>query len=125
MRPSLTRVARRLASGLLPAALASACFAYQPVAAPPAPGALPEGVRITRDDGSVVVLAVAEIKADTIRGFRENSTFRVVIPMADVRLMEVLRLQPRETAIGVAIGVGVTAWIVFRIANRRSRPVVE
>jgi hypothetical protein len=93
------------------------CFDYQPVPLNSPTGELPGGVRITRSDSSMVVLAVAQVIGDTIRGFRENSTVRVLIPVSDVLAVETARVMPVETVAVATAGALFMYWITKKIRN--------
>jgi len=102
---------------------AAGCFSYQPATLNAPNGELPAGVRIIRSDSSVVVLAVAQVIGDTIRGFRENSTVPVMIPVNDVRAVESARLMPIETIGAVTAGAWITYWITNKIKGKRMRRI--
>ena len=62
----------------------SACMMWHPAnVGEIAPEAVPERVRITRDDGTSVVLAYAAMRADSITGVEENGA-STTVAIADV-----------------------------------------
>ncbi len=81
------------------------CFAWRTVGALPRSADLPADTRLTRYDGTVIVLAQSRIENDTIRGYTSGSNVRYVIPLAHVDLIEAKKLQPKESVIaGVLVG---------------------
>ena len=109
------RTRSRAAVAFLVALWGWGCAVYQPVTPIPTSGDLPRNVRITRRDGSMVTLAVAQVAGDTIRGFRPNSTLRVHIPVTDVAQIAVPRIDKKESAlalVGVAgLALVMTLWV--------------
>lgn len=81
------------------------CFAWRTVGALPRTANLPADTRITKFDGTVIVLTQSRIENDTIRGFLVGNNYRYVIPLAHVDLIEAKQFQPRESLItGVLVG---------------------
>jgi len=111
----LKRSRPRAAVALLLALWGWGCAVYQPLDPTPTSGDLPADVRITRTDGSTVTLAVSQISGDTLRGFRENSTQRVHIPVSEVRAISVKRIDKKESMLAIAgvaaIAVVMMLWI--------------
>jgi len=97
------------------------CFAWKTVGALPRTTDLPVDTRLTKFDGTVIVLTTARIENDTIRGFTVGSTLRHVIPLAHVDLIEAKQFKPKDSLIaGVLVGgliyvvvKGLQAWEPF------------
>jgi hypothetical protein len=89
------------------------CFSWQTVGALPRTADLPADSRITKFDGSVVVLATSRIENDTIRGFTPGSRTKTVIPLAHVDLIEAKRLEPKRSLIGGTI-TAVVLYIIYQ-----------
>ncbi len=81
----------------------SGCFAWKTVGALPRATDLPADTRITKYDGTVIVLAQSRIENDTIRGYVDGSHYRHVIPLAAVDLIEARELQVKQSIIAGAL----------------------
>lgn len=93
------------------------CFAWKTVGALPRSADLPADTRLTRYDGTTIVLAQSRIENDTIRGYTSGSSVRHVIPLAHVDLIESKKIQPKESVIaGVLVG-GLVYVIVKGLQN--------
>lgn len=101
----MRRPLRPVALSLMLVAL-SGCFDWQTVGALPRTADLPPETRITRYDGSTIVLAQARIENDTIRGYISGNNARQVIPLAAVDLIETKKLQPKQSVIAAVLVVG-------------------
>lgn len=81
------------------------CFDWRTVGALPRSADLPADTKITRYDGTAIVLAQARIENDTIRGYVSGSNVRHVIPLAHVDLIEAREFQAKQSVIaGVLVG---------------------
>jgi hypothetical protein len=81
------------------------CFAWKTVGALPRSADLPADTRLTKYDGTTIILAQSRIENDTIRGYVDGSHVRYVIPLAAVDLIEARQLQPKQSVIaGVLVG---------------------
>jgi hypothetical protein len=86
-------------------ATASGCFAWKTVGALPRSADLPADTRITKYDGTVIVLAQSRIENDTIRGYVDGSHYRHVIPLAAVDFIEAREFRAKESLIaGTLVG---------------------
>lgn len=101
---------------LLIAASASGCFEFrnQPVAtAPKTVNRAPPEVRITRHDGSLVIVERPTMAGDTIVGLVRNSertTDAIRIPLNDVRAIASPRVSVLRTTVAtVAVAIGALA----------------
>lgn len=81
----------------------SGCFAWKTMGALPRSADLPADTRITKYDGTVIVLAQSRIENDTIRGYVDGSHYRHVIPLAAVDLLEAREFQPKQSIIAGAL----------------------
>jgi hypothetical protein len=88
------------------------CFAWKTVGALPRSADLPADTRITKYDGTVIVLTQSRIENDTIRGYTVGSNYRHVIPLAAVDLIEAKQFQPKESIIAGALVGGMVYVIV-------------
>ncbi len=91
----------------------SGCFAWKTVGALPRATDLPADTRITKYDGTVIVLAQSRIENDTIRGYVDGSHYRHVIPLAAVDLIEARELQVKQSIIAGAL-VGGMIYILVK-----------
>lgn len=81
------------------------CFDWRTVGALPRVADLPADTKITRYDGTAIVLAQARIENDTIRGYVSGSSVKHVIPLAHVDLIEARQFQAKQSVIaGVLVG---------------------
>ena len=91
------------------ALILAACTTWRPIPpdlriTPTAP--LPRGVRVTRPDGSRVMMVWPRVRGDTLYGVWYRDTVRV--PLADVSRLEREQLSlPRTLALGVGLPVAV------------------
>jgi len=90
----------------------SGCFDWQTVGALPRTADLPPETRITRYDGTTIVLAQARIENDTIRGYISGNNTRQVIPLAAVDLIETKRIQPKQSVVATVLVVGLVYVVV-------------
>jgi len=79
------------------------CFVTEPVGALRPVQDLPPRVRIYRYNGDTVDLHRSRIEADTIRGYRFDSTTEIRVPLAHVDSMTHRRLHRRDTAVFTAV----------------------
>ena len=79
------------------------CFDWRTVGALPTAADLPADTRITRMDGTAIVLAQARIQNDTITGYVSGSHVKHVIPLAHVDLIEARQFQVKRSLIAGAL----------------------
>lgn len=91
----------------------SGCFAWKTVGALPRAADLPADTRITKYDGTVIVLAQSRIENDTIRGYVDGSHYRHVIPLAAVDLLEAREFQAKQSIIAGAL-VGTMIYVLVK-----------
>jgi len=115
----MPRISRMMAVTLLACALLGACTTWQarPVAHPGAPAFVARRLRVTRADGTALVMRNAHVRGDTLAGAAEPDGAVVALALADVRRVEVRRAN--EVA-GVALlslaiaGVAIVALVHLR-----------
>jgi hypothetical protein len=100
---------------LLAATLLPACYSWR-TSTVPVDQALtnrPDEVRVTRHDGTQLILSSPHLSGDTLIGVRRasRSEVSVAVPLSDVRAIEVRRFDGVETA-GLIVGVGATAILI-------------
>lgn len=93
--------------------MVAGCFDWRTVGALPRSANLPADTRITRFDGTAIVLAQARIENDTIRGYVSGSNLRHVIPLAHVDLIEAREFQPKQSIIAGAL-VGTLLYVIVK-----------
>jgi hypothetical protein len=79
------------------------CFDWRTVGALPNASNLPADTRITRYDGTSIVLAQSRIENDTISGYMSGSHVKHVIPLAHVDLIEARQFQAKRSLIAGAL----------------------
>ena len=96
----LMRTVRRRAASVALAALLAGCTAWHPYASDLAArptGRLPPGLRITRTDGSRVMLVAPFVRGDTVLGTWNRDT--LAVPLGAVRVVEREDLSAMKTAL--------------------------
>ncbi|HJR16014.1 MAG TPA: hypothetical protein VJ808_04105 [Gemmatimonadales bacterium] len=126
MLPRFTSV--RVAAMITLAQVAGACMSWQTQEASPEQLLAenpPDQVRVTRADGSTVLIVKPLISGDsltgTLPGSAPDSGRPLSLPLADVRSVEVRRVNAGRTALLVA-GLGLTAVAVVAAASEEARP---
>ena len=89
------------------------CFDWRTVGALPSAADLPADTRITRYDGTAIVLAQSRIENDTIKGYVSGSNVKHVIPLAHVDLMEARQFQAKQSLIAGTL-VGALLYLVVK-----------
>jgi len=87
-------ISRRPLLALLPLVLAvSGCAAWgrQPTPEPSSSRRLPDLLRVTRNDESIVVVEDAVVSGDSIVGYAGRDHARTAVALADVRTMQARR----------------------------------
>jgi hypothetical protein len=100
---------------VLLATLTSACVAWQatPMSGPGvAPEDVPSKVRVTRSDGTTVVLIEAMLRADSIKGYEESGVPGSVA-VSDVQMLEVRRPSPVVALLPALVVVAIVIPRVF------------
>lgn len=119
--PNLVRAIFHARRALLAAAcplLMGGCAAWmeRPAPAPTASRVIPGPVRLTRTDGSAVVLADAMVRDDSIMGApNHNPDAGVSLALSDVRRVEVRRVDVASTTWAVLLGAAAAARIALYI----------
>jgi hypothetical protein len=100
----------------------NACHVWRPESVHPTSSfAADTRVRVTRNDGTALVLSSTRIANDSVIGAWPGSWTRVAVPVSDVKRLETYRVSADRTTI-VVIGVAAAA-IVFGIAFKKvTRP---
>jgi hypothetical protein len=89
------------------------CFDWKTVGALPSAADLPADTRITRYDGTAIVLAQARIENDTIKGYISGNNAKQVIPLAHVDLIEARQFQAKQSLIGGVL-VGTALYLMIK-----------
>lgn len=94
----------------------SGCHGWRAQANPTPDAQLPNPARVTRTDGSVLVLRGAVVSQDSITGTAERS--RVAIPLSQVRSIDARRMDGDRTALlGLGILAGVFGLVALAASN--------
>jgi hypothetical protein len=105
---------------LLAATLLPGCHSWRTSDVPPAEtlSRRPEQVRVTRSDGTRLVLRYPRLAGDTLVGVgrASSSETSVAVSLSDVRTIEVHRFDVGET-VGLVAGIGATAILVAAAAG--------
>jgi hypothetical protein len=97
----------------------NACHVWRPEPVHPTSSfAADTRVRVTRNDGTGLVLVSTRIANDSVIGAWAGSSTRVAVPASDVKRLETYRVSADRTTI-VVIGVAAAA-IVFAIAFKKA-----
>ena len=100
---------------ILASTLLSGCHGWRPQANPTPGAQLPNPARVTRTDGSVLVLRGAAVSQDSITGTAERSggAGRVAIPLSQVRSIDARGMDGGRTAL---LTVGILAGLLGLVA---------
>src|SRR4051794_29802343 len=93
-----TRAVRRSVAAMGCALLLGGCTVWEEqMSLTPAASRSIGSVRLTRPDGSTMVLEDAAVEGDSIVGTRPQTTWRAAVAVADVKKTEVQRVDPAST----------------------------
>jgi hypothetical protein len=110
------KISRRPLLALLPLVISvSGCVAWgrQPTPEPSSSRKLPDRVRLTRDDQSVVVMEGAVVSGDSIVGYAGRGRARTAVALADVRTIQARKTDFMATAgLAAAITLGAAAFAI-------------
>jgi hypothetical protein len=115
----MPRLIRFTAAPLLVCALLGACTTWRsrPVSQPGAAAFVAKQARVTRADGTILVMTDAHVRGDSLSGTAARGA-RVAIPLRDVRRVEVRR--PNELATAVLATFAAAAVAVLVLVSSRA-----
>ncbi|HET7464158.1 MAG TPA: hypothetical protein VFJ82_23070 [Longimicrobium sp.] len=109
----LTRAVHRSIAALGCALLLGACTTWSEQSSPtPAMSRPVKHVRLTRTDGTVVMLEEASVQGDSIVGTPPLTTGRAAVALADVKKAEIRRIDPSATVWTVGIVAGLLYYLL-------------
>lgn len=108
--------------GLVLAGPCGCIASYRPLPGPApqaAAGKLPRALRVTRSDGSRVLLYEAQLQFDTLIGWNDISSaprFLIRVSVADIRQLSQQRTN-WPASIGAVVGISLVAYVVWVAAT--------